>query len=60
MKTPEAASPGVFLLALVVAISVKPFADVVAYYPCSDRNNKRDYVLQSLHPLSVARLGATT
>jgi predicted transcriptional regulator len=32
----------------------------LANYFCHNRNQKRDYQLQVIHPLSVARMGATT
>ena len=39
-QNPQSGNSGGFFLGLVVAISIKPFADIVASYACYDRDKK--------------------
>lgn len=53
----DSRSPVVFLCLLALVLTVKPLANVVADYACSDRQKEIDDFTQSTHPLPVARLG---
>jgi hypothetical protein len=45
---------------IAAVISIQPFANIAADYTCHNRDQERNYQFQAVHPLSVARLGATT
>ena len=59
-RKPQSVTSGAFCRLVVTVVSVEPFADVGANYTSRNGNQERNYQLQAAHPLSVARLGATT
>lgn len=52
----DCSSPGFFLCLLALALFIKPLANIVASYTCSDGQKKIVEDFQDIHLLSVSRM----